>query len=419
MKYFIKTYGCQMNVNDSERIAGLLEYAGLKPFNGFNIMDFKSKKYADLKVVLVNACSVREAAENRALQFLSSLAPFKARNKKMIVGICGCVSSHSQKDLIKKYPFVDIAFGPGEIAKLAELLKIKEPASSPKRSNGPTAWVTIMEGCDNFCSYCVVPYVRGRERSRPLKDIIREIKALDTKVFKEVVLLGQNVNSYKYGNIGLAELLKEVHKMNGIERIRFLTSHPKDMSMDIVRAVKELPKVCEYFHIPLQAGDDRVLHAMNRKYTSKYYKELVANIRKILPDATVTSDVMVGFPGETEREFKNTCELIKDAGLDYVNTFSYSIRSGTVAAKLKGQLSEQVKKDRLTKIMKVVERAAQERNKLLMGKTLELLVERPGSGRTRGNKLVKFRSKGPKPGDIIYVRITAYGPWVLEADIVS
>jgi tRNA-2-methylthio-N6-dimethylallyladenosine synthase len=430
-KYYIKTYGCQMNVNDSERIAGLLEYAGLKPLDKFDIMDPGNKRYSDLKVILVNACSVREAAESRALQFLASLAQFKKRHKNLIIGLCGCVSSFSPQELKKKYPFVDIVFGPGEVARLAEFLRIKDQ-NSPKREKGPTAWVTIMEGCDNFCSYCVVPYVRGRERSRSSIEIIKEVNELDRSVFKEVVLLGQNVNSYKYGSgksevgsglgskkLGLGNLLQEVHKIEGIQRIRFLTSHPRDMSSDIIKAVKELPKVCEYFHIPLQAGDDRVLKAMNRGYTAKYYRELVAKIRKILPDATVTSDVMVGFPGETDKEFKNTCRLIEKAGLDYVNTFSYSLRSGTIAAKLKDQVPENIKKNRLEKIMKVVKRTALKRNKPLVGKTVEIMVERPGSGRTRGNKLVHFRSNGPKPGDTIYVRITKAGPWVLEGKQVS
>jgi tRNA-2-methylthio-N6-dimethylallyladenosine synthase len=420
-KYFIKTYGCQMNVNDSERLSGLLEYAGFEPLGAIDITDANNKKYSDLGVVLVNTCSVREAAENKGIGFLSQLGPFKEKNKKLIVGLCGCVAGHKAEEIKKRFPFVDIIFGPGDIARFAELLKIKNAEQAPKRGKGPTAWITIMEGCDNFCSYCIVPYARGRERSRPVHDIMNEIEDLDKKVYKEVVLLGQNVNSYKYQNIGLAELLRETSGIDGIERIRFLTSHPRDMSDEIIAAVKELPKVCEYFHLPLQSGNDRVLKLMNRGYTAEQYRGLVQKIRREIPDATITSDAIVGFPGETDAEFKDTCRLIKELELDIVNTFSYSERSGTPAAKMTDHLPDKIKQARLSALMGVVEASALKRNKLLSGRTLEILVEREkagkASGRTRGNKLVKFSGNKGLIGKIINVRITRVGPFVLEGEI--
>jgi tRNA-2-methylthio-N6-dimethylallyladenosine synthase len=436
MKYFIKTYGCQMNLNDSERISGLLEYAGFEQLNAIDVTDAKNKKYNDLGIVLVNTCSVRDAAENKGVGFLSQLRPFKEHNKKLIVGLCGCVAGYKAEEIKKRFPFVDIIFGPSDVAKLSELLKLKDNGHQPKRGKGPTAWINIMEGCDNFCSYCIVPYARGREKSRTVKDILSEIRQLDKSVYKEVVLLGQNVNSYRDARcemgeanshrashlaspvFDLAELLKKVNIIEGIERIRFLTSHPKDMNIDIIRAVNELPKVCEYFHLPLQSGNDRILKLMNRGYTAEDYRKLVKMIRKEIPDAAITSDAIVGFPGETDAEFKDTCKLLKELELDAVNTFSYSGRAGTPAAKMDGHVPEKEKKERLSGLMRAVESSALKRNNGLIGKTMEVMVERSGSGRTRGNKLVHFRSKTPKPGDTIYVRMNKAEAWALEGSIV-
>jgi tRNA-2-methylthio-N6-dimethylallyladenosine synthase len=289
-----------------------------------------------------------------------------------------------------------------------------------------------MEGCNNFCSFCVVPYVRGREESRPAIEILEEIKGLDKSIFKEVVLLGQNVNSYKgreTGNAlrvtryGLAQLLKDIHGIDGIERIRFLTSHPRDMSDDIIDAVRELPKVCEYFHLPLQSGDDQILKAMNRGYTSDNYRKLVEKIRKKIPEASITSDAIAGFPGETDGQFENTLKLISELELDLVNTFTYSPRPGTAAEKLPGQLPEEVRSQRLRRLMDVVEVTAGRKNKRLAGTIQEVLVERKKnnrlSGRTRGNTLVKFESEKDLTGKTVNVRITAPAPFVLEGEPVS
>jgi len=421
-----------MNVNDSENLAGLLEYAGFSQLQELNTSD-PSSAPKDLVLVLVNTCCVRASAENKAFGFLSSLAPIKKLNKRLLIGFCGCIANQQHRNLKKEFPFIDIVFGPGEWGKLAEYLKIKEAAIKPKRGRGPTAWITIMEGCDNFCSYCIVPYVRGRERSRPVKDILDEIRKLDKSIYKEVVLLGQNVNSYKIEeleereeldvkeerekNIGLAKLLESVHKIDGIERIKFLTSHPRDMSDDIINAVRDLPKVCEYFHLPLQSGDDEILKEMNRGYTSDNYRKLAGRIRSKIPDATITSDAIAGFPGETDKQFKNTCNLIKELELDLVNTLAYSPRPGTKAEKMGGQVTAQVKRERLQKLMKVVEATALKKNKQLIGSSVEVMVDKAGIGRTRGNKTVKLSTGSHKPGDIIYVRIKKAGSWVLEGDI--
>ena len=425
-----------MNVNDTEILAGMLESEGYEAAKDIRVSGDQGAResgYQDIRdgIILVNTCCVRESAENKAFGFISSLKPIKAQNPDLIVAVCGCIPKEVHIDLKKKFPFVDLIFGPDEKHKLSEFLGLNGCEIKPKREKSVTAYVTIIEGCNNFCSFCIVPYVRGRERSRPAHEIIEEIKELDKSVFKEVVLLGQNVNSYQglaarpacrqAGGqlLGIANLLQQVHEIDGIERIRFLTSHPRDMSDDIIDAVKDLPKVCEYFHLPLQSGDDEILKAMNRGYTSDYYRRLVERIRNKIPDATVTSDAIAGFPGETEEQFKNTLKLIKELELDLVNTAAYSIRPGTAALKLPGQLPENTKKERLKELMAIVEAAALKRNKGLIGKTLEVLVNENGVGRTRGNKVVKFRSKEDLTGQLINVKVTDAGSWVLAGDIVN
>ncbi len=427
--YFIKTYGCQMNVNDSEAIAGMLEQAGYEGIRGLGTGDWDIGK---LGIILVNTCCVRESAENKAIGFIYSLKSIKMQNPDLIIGVCGCIPNEQHIDLKKRFPFVDLIFGPNEKRKLSDFLGLNGCNIQPKRERSVTAFITIMEGCDNFCSYCVVPHVRGRERSRPAQDIIEEIRGLDKSLFKEVVLLGQNVNSYqgeetsngsRVTSNGLAKLLEDIHGIDGIERIRFLTSHPRDMSDDIIDAVKELPKVCEYFHLPLQSGDDQILKAMNRGYTSDHYRKLVEKIRKKIPEASITSDAIAGFPGETDEQFENTLKLISELELDLVNTFTYSPRPGTAAEKLPGQIPEEVRSQRLRRLMDVVKGTAGRRNKRLAGTIQEVLVERKKqnrlSGRTRGNTLVKFESEKDLIGKTVKVRITAPAPFVLEGELVS
>jgi len=437
-----------MNVNDSEVVAGLLEDAGYS--------ESPSPDTAD--IVLINTCCIRQKAEDKAFGYALNLLSHKMRNPKRILGFIGCMAEKDKHDIFRKLPFFDLVVGPGQEARIVQLIeesmsgseKIistgdfcgEYPEKQAKRKPATQAFVTIMIGCNNFCSYCIVPYVRGREISRPKEEILEEVRNLDKNVFKEVILLGQNVNSYRDARCevrdeipspishlssrktyGLAELLTEVHKIDGIERVRFLTSHPRDMIDDIIDAVRDLPKVCEYFHLPLQSGDDKILKAMNRGYTSDHYRKLVNKIRKKIPEAAITSDAIAGFPGETNEQFQNTLKLIMELELDLVNTLAFSIRPGTTAAKMDGQVPEKVKKERLQELMKVVEETAGKKNKKLKDTVQAVLVEQSLDGRwfsrTRGNKVVRFASKNDLTGKLIKVRITEPGPFVLEGEPVN
>jgi tRNA-2-methylthio-N6-dimethylallyladenosine synthase len=434
-KYFIKTYGCQMNKNDSEVLAGIMESLGYR----------ESMAPDDADVILVNTCTVRQKAEAKALGYIAGLKRYKseARNSKSetnsntkiqnrkTIGICGCLPQQEKDALLKKFPFVDFVLGPGSMHELKAVIGdrgtgkgIFVETCNPELRNLPqarkpstVAYVSIMYGCDNYCSFCIVPYVRGREVSRPGNDILREIEELDRGIFKEIVLLGQNVNSYRGHGFGLADLLREVHEINGVERIRFLTSHPRDMDEDIIQAVKELPKVCKYFHLPIQSGDDEILKAMNRGYDLAYYKKLVEKIRKVIPEAAITSDVVVGFPGETDKQFENTLKAIGDIEFDLVNTAAYSDRPGTAAEKMDGKLPDDVKSDRLQRVMKVVEEVAYKRNQKLAGRTVEILVDKENIGRTRTNKTVKFSGNKSLIGKSVKVEIKKAKSWVLEGRI--
>jgi tRNA-2-methylthio-N6-dimethylallyladenosine synthase len=427
--YFIKTYGCQMNVNDSEVISGLLDRAGYVEANSPDTAD----------IILINTCCIRQKAEDKAFGYALSLLSHKMRNPKRILGFIGCIAEKDKHDIFRKLPFFDLVVGPGQEARIVQLIEETRsggeklistgdfcgeyPERQAKRKPATQAFVTIMIGCDNFCSYCIVPYVRGREVSRPKEEILDEIRDIDKRTFKEIILLGQNVNSYDDSGYKLAGLLKDVHKIDGIERIRFLTSHPRDMEDDIINAVAELPKVCEYFHLPLQSGDDEILKAMNRGYTSDHYRKLVNKIRRKIPGASITSDAIAGFPGETDEQFKNTLKLIKELELDLVNTLVFSVRPGTAAAKMEGQIPEKVKKERLQELMKVVEETAGRKNQKLKDTIQEVLVEQKVDGRwfsrTRGNKVVRFASKSFLTGRLLNVKITNTGPFVLEGEPVN
>jgi tRNA-2-methylthio-N6-dimethylallyladenosine synthase len=416
--YFIKTYGCQMNENDSEIMAGILESKGFKP----------AADIASADIIIANTCSVRDGAERKAKGFIAGLAHLKNHKKSLLVGVTGCMAERMGEEILKKYKFVDFVLGPNREMEIEDVVGGSPRAvrtgdapdfkdsSLAKRQGSVNAWVTIMEGCNNFCSYCIVPYVRGREKSRPVDDVLREIEGLNKDLFKEVTLLGQNVNSYEFR---LAKLLEEVSKIDGIRRIKFMTSHPRDMGEDIIRAVAENEKVCEFFHLPLQSGDDDVLKAMNRGYDSSYYRGLVKKIRNMVPSAAITSDVIAGFPGETEKNFENTLDLIRELELDSVNTLAFDPRPGTAAEKLSGRLPHEAVSGRLQRLMRVVEETALKKNSSLTGSVQELLVESPVTGRTRTNKIVKFSSKKAKQGDIVKARITAAKSWVLQGEIID
>ncbi|MBU0574276.1 MAG: MiaB/RimO family radical SAM methylthiotransferase [Candidatus Margulisbacteria bacterium] len=419
-KYFIKTYGCQMNKNDSERLSGVLESAGYQ--------ETGDKREAD--ILIINSCTVRKNAEDKALGYLSSLKKQKKVNPNVKIILAGCVSA--QPGFKLDLPHVDLVLGPNEPEKLAEYVGGK---LGQRRDPSVTAWVTIMHGCDNFCSYCIVPYVRGREHSRQIDDILEEIKQIDLNKHKEIFLLGQNVNSYKYG---LAKLLEEIGKQivrrrQGdftlpLERVSFMTSHPRDMGDDIIQAVRDIPQVIEYFHLPIQHGDDHILKSMNRGYTLDQYRELIDKVRNMVPNAAITSDIIVGYPGETDKQFENSLKAIREFSFDTVNTTMYSIREGTAAAKLTDQVPLKVKKERLQVIMDVVREVALENNRLLIGSKQEILMDHPKAGRTRGQKIVKIINEGGKSisrlhkenllGQLVNVRIKSAKSFVLEGELI-
>ncbi|MFH1347784.1 MAG: tRNA (N6-isopentenyl adenosine(37)-C2)-methylthiotransferase MiaB [Candidatus Margulisiibacteriota bacterium] len=425
-KYYIKTYGCQMNLADSENLAGVLSSAGYE--------EADSPEEAD--ILLVNTCVVRQSAEDKAAWYIMSAKGLRDNKPDLIIGVCGCITTEPDRDLPKQFPHVDIFIAPNQPEKLKEYLKSLPYSPSPSgrggrdlRASGGEGiikYITIMHGCDNFCSYCVVPHVRGRETSRQPREIIEEIKAVDLKKHPEIFLLGQNVNSYKYG---LAQLLKEIEILITryslpITRIRFMTSHPRDMSDEIIDAVRDLPHVCEFFHLPLQHGDDDILKSMNRGYNTDYYLKLVDRIRAKIPGAAITSDVIVGYPGETDQQFQNTLNMIEKVGFDTSNTLAYSTRPGTAASELADDVPDKVKQARLQEAMKVVGQVAERKNQQLVGQEAEILVDYTGkkscSGRTRTNKIVKFKSqKQGLLGKLVNVKISSAKSWVLEGELIN
>lgn len=437
-KYLIVTYGCQMNEHDSEKMSWLLENMGYKP----------TENKEDSDIIIYNTCIVRENAELKVYGQLGALKELKLRKPNLIIAVCGCMmqTEPARKTILEKYKHVDIIFGTSNIHKLPQLIDrhlqtgetivdVEEDSReiveniSANRKYPFKAFVNIMYGCNNFCTYCIVPYTRGRERSREPKNIIREIELLAKDGCKEVTLLGQNVNSYgKTLNykFSFADLLREVNKVEGIERIRFMTSHPKDLSDELIQAMAELDKVCEHIHLPVQAGSNRILKAMNRKYTKEYYLELVEKIRKAIPDIAITTDIIVGFPGETEEDFEETLDLVKKVRYDSAFTFLYSKREGTIAAKMENQVPEEIKHERFQKLLDTLYPIFYEQNSKYENKVVEVLVEEVSknnkevlSGRTRTGKLVHFKGKKDLIGKFVNVKITKPKTFTLEGFIIQ
>ncbi len=375
MKIHIKTFGCQMNKHDSEAVVGLLME------HGYEITENRN----DANVFLVNTCSVRKHAEDKVYSMLGELRKLKKKKNRIdsIVGVMGCMAQKDKNGIFKRAPNVDFVCGTHNFHKIPEIIKSaieqktkinltdmdKQVFVSPtlsSRENKSAAWVSIMRGCNNFCSYCIVPYVRGREVSRPSKDIIREIKELVHAGYKEITLLGQNVNSYGKGlnkNIDFSDLLELVHEIKDIERIQFVTSHPKDISLKLINALANLEKVSRYLHFPLQSGSDKILRLMNRGYTLSQYLDIVNKLRKRIPDIRLGTDIIVGFPGEKEEDFDQTCQTMKEIEFAQAYMFKYSPRDGTTAFKLKDDVTPQVKKDRLNKIINLQKLVSQKKKK--------------------------------------------------------
>ena len=433
--YHILTYGCQMNEHDSEKISGMLTSIGYE--------ETTDDKSADL--VIFNTCLIRENAELRVFGKLGEVKGLKRKNPDMLVAVCGCMMQRQEtrEKVLKKFSFVDIIFGTNTIHELPMLIynvEINKRKSvgivdntesiyenMPKqRKFKHKALVNITYGCNNFCTYCVVPYVRGREKSRELNEIIQEIKALAEDGCKEVTLLGQNVNSYGSNlekKVTFAELLYEINKIEGIERIRFMTSHPKDLTDDLIKAIKECDKVCKHVHLPVQAGSNNILSRMNRKYTKEHYLNLVEKLKKAVPDIAITTDIIVGFPGETEEDFLETIDIVKKVQYDSAFTFLYSVREGTEAAKMENQVPDEVKHERFDKLLDVLYPIVLERNQQCIGKVFPVLVESAENdkltGRTEHFRLVHFKGSNALIGEIVNVRITNVKTFHMEGEFVS
>ncbi len=432
----IKTYGCQMNEHDSEKIAGVLEEKGYQP----------TEELEQADVIILNTCCIREKAELKVFGKVGELKHLKRKNPDLIIGICGCMMQ--QEDVVaeikEKYSHVDIVFGTHNIHQFEELLKEAQLKREPlvkvwdegkelipkmpvRREEDYRAYVTIIYGCDNFCTYCIVPHVRGRERSRPLADIVAEIKELATDGVKEVMLLGQNVNSYGQDfeqEVDFSQLLTEINQIEDLKRIRYMTSHPRDFNQKLIDTVSRLDKVCNQFHLPVQAGSNKILAEMNRGYTREEYIQLIEKIRAKNPNAAISTDVMVGFPGETEKDFADTLDLFKQVKFDMAYSFIYSQRSGTPAAEYKEQVAEEVKKERLQKLLDLQSEISREQNKSYLGQTVEVLIEGPSkkdksklSGRTRSNKIVICEGSDDLTGELINVKIKKVQSWTLFGEI--
>jgi len=434
-KYFIRTYGCQMNERDSETLAGILVAMGYR----------RAARMEEADLIIFNTCCVRETAERKIYGRLNALRPLKKRRPDLLIGVGGCMAQKDKERVLAKAPHVDFVFGTHNIQELPELIGRAAAQAEPvvqvweegqaslldlpaQREGKLKAYVTITYGCTNFCTYCIVPYVRGKEQSRPLQDIINEVTQLAREGYKEVTLLGQNVNTYGRDlerGVSFARLLREVNQVEGIQRIRYTTSHPRDFSEEIIEAVRDCDKVCEHFHLPIQAGSNRVLERMNRGYTREDYLELVDRIREEVPNNSITTDIIVGFPGEEEEDFAATLDIVRRVRFDNAFTFVFSPRSGTPAANMKDQVPEEVKKERLNRLMELQDRISKEINEELRGREVEVLVEGTSqkegrflTGRTRTNKLVLFPGAEELMGQLVTVRITRPQTWNLYGELV-
>ena len=425
-KYYITTYGCQMNLHESEKLAGILTELGYVP----------SEKEEDANVIVFNTCCIRENAEDRAEGNIGALKQLKRKNKDLIIAVGGCMMQ--QKGFAEKFhqsfPFVDIIFGTHNLEKFKELLLLKlsqkksvialeEKEGSiiegtPKtRTSFPNAWVNITYGCNNFCTYCIVPYVRGRERSRKIEDIVFECKELISKGYKEITFLGQNVNSYgqDIGNVDFADLINEISSIKGKFRLRFMTNHPKDLTEKLVVAISNSDKTCRTIHLPVQAGSNRILKLMNRKYTREDYLSKIKLLRSYMPDIAITTDIMVSFPTETEEDFCDTLNLAKEVQFAGAFTFIYSRRDGTPAAKMDGQIDENISKDRIMRLIDLQNSTNRSQSKEYLNKTVEILCEgfdekkKMYLGRDTYGRMAYFNSDVNIVGKFVDVKITKTG----------
>lgn len=434
--YTIINYGCQMNESDAEHYAGQLEELGYVQVEDFHHAD----------VIVVNTCCVRESAEKRIAGKIGELKAVKTVNPNVIICVAGCMAQKDGERLLKKYPQIDILLGTSYVNDfkriLAEYDKTRHIYCELRTGNSMEfegqkarlspfhAWIPIMYGCNNFCTYCIVPYVRGRERSRMQEQILAEIRQAVSQGYKEFTLLGQNVNSYgkDFDNKNaFAKLLRAADAIDGVERLHYMTSHPRDMNEDVILAVAEGQHISHHFHVPVQSGSTEILRRMNRGYTREKYLDLIGTIRKHVPDAVITTDIIVGFPGETEADFIDTLSLVETVGFDAAFTFIYSKRSGTPAAKMDNQVPLEIKKGRLNRLMEKENECSLQKNKLLIGKTVEVFAEgatknkKVWSGRTRENKLVLWdvEDKVYHVGDAVQVKIDTAQTWLVKGKAIE
>ena len=422
--YYIWTIGCQMNKADSERLAGAL--------HGLGFRESASPKEAG--VIVLNSCVVRQSAEDKVTGMITSLKPLKQRDPERIVALMGCMVGPKTGDLERRFPYVDVFMAPQQYGPLIDLLgeRLGMDVEGCLQNLTPvkphvTTYVPIIHGCDEFCSFCIIPYRRGRQQSRPVEDVVREVELLAQRGVREVTLLGQTVDAYGHDlpdRPDLADLLEAVHPIEGLERIRFLTSHPRFMSDRIIQAVADSPKVCEHFNLPFQAGDDEVLLNMRRSYTRDDYLRLVDRIRAAVPGVSMSTDVIVGFPGETDEQFQATLDIIRDVRFDKVHTAAYSTRPGTIAARrMEDNVPDHEKKARLQAIEELQEGIVAEINAGLLGRTVEALVDGHNKGqwqgRTRSDKLVFFPHEADLLGELAQVRISKTGPWSLQGALAN
>ena len=445
LKYYIETWGCQMNEEDSEKLSGMLKRIGYT----------RTENKEEAGIILFNTCCVRENAENKVFGNLGALKKLKKKNPDLIIGICGCMMQQEgmADRILKEFPYVNIVFGTHNAYKFPEYLnrvrtegvQIKEIFNKETdiveglpidRESSVKAFVTIMYGCNNFCTYCIVPYVRGRERSRHPKDILAEVERLAKEGYKEITLLGQNVNSYlraekwkeegkEYEGINsFATLLRAINKIDGIERIRFVSPHPKDFTDDVIDAIADCDKVCKLVHLPLQSGSTNVLKLMNRKYTKEQYLELVEKMKKRIPNLTLSTDIIVGFAGETDEDFEDTLDVVRKVCFEQVYMFIYSRRVGTPGDKMTNQVPEDIKHKRFDRLKELVESQIAENNQKYIGTIQKVLVEGPSknnpdllTGRTDSNKVVIFEGSKELIDTIIDLKIISEHMWYLKGEI--
>ena len=417
--YYIETYGCQMNVADSELVAGLLKKSGYK----------ETKSEIDASAIFLNTCAIREHAEDKIHSRLGTLRKLKKERPDILIGILGCMAQHVKDDILHNKPYVDFVLGPDSYRRLPNLLKRQEYTRDsivdtrlsrfevyedlfPSRKEGINAWVSIMRGCDKFCTFCIVPFTRGRERSRNLTSIIKEVKQAVNLGFLEITLLGQNVNSYQSNKIRFPELLDSVSQIKGVKRIRFTSPHPKDIDDKMLFIMRDKSNICNSVHLPLQAGSDRILKRMNRTYTKSEFISLAKRIRNVLPDCSLSTDIIAGFPGETDKDFEETLDVMEQIKFDSAFTFKYSQRPGTKATEYSDHIHKKVKDKRLQELIDVQQRHTLKRNQQTIGKRVKVLVEKNSkksknfwAGRTDNNKWVLFPKEETQIGDFVNVRI--------------